>query len=178
MKKIMVSSFIVLMVATIFSGCTSKKTINEKVGEKIAENMIEAQTGAKVDIDSQGEKVTINSDEGQVQYSAGGQVDLPENFPRELIMASDAKIIMASSSEGNSTVSFVTNEEPMVMKEKYVSGLAGLGWKKETEVSISGATMINFTKENMNVVVNIGENNTKDQQGKSFVNITFVIEEE
>jgi len=178
MKKIIVLSFIVLTVTAVLSGCTPKKTVNEKIGEEIAEKMIEAQTGAKVDVDSQGEKITINSGEGQVQYSAGGQVDLPENFPRELIMASDAKIIMASSSEGNSTVSFVTNEEPMVMKERYISGMTGLGWIKEMEVNISQATMISFKKDKMNVAVNVGENNTKEQQGKSFININFATGEE
>jgi len=178
MKKIIVLSFIVLTVTAVLSGCTPKKTVNEKIGEEIAEKMIEAQTGGKVDIDSQGEKVTINSDEGQVQYSAGGQVDLPKNFPKELIVVSDAKIIMASSSDQNSTAAYVTNEEQASIKEKYISRLTGLGWQKAAEVNVSGAMMINFTKENTNVVVNIGENNTENQSGKSFVNVVFTIENE
>lgn len=85
--------------------------INDKIGEQIAEKAFEAQTGARVDIDSQGEDVTIKTEEGQTQYSAGGRAKLPDNFPKELVVVSDAKIIMSSSSGLSSSVSYITNDE-------------------------------------------------------------------
>jgi hypothetical protein len=176
MKKTIFLGIVILSTAMALSACTPQKTINQKVGEKIAENMIEAQTGGKVKIDSQGENVTIKSEDGQVQYSAGGQAKLPDNFPKELIVVGDAKIIMSSSSEKSSSVSYVTNDEQSVIVEKYISGLTGSGWKKESEINVSGAAMLSFTKETMNVAINIGENNTNDQPGKSFVNVIFSTE--
>jgi hypothetical protein len=177
MKKTFVLGLVILSTAVVFSACTTKKTLQEKAGEKVVEKMIESQTGAKVDIDSQGDNITIKSEDGQTQYSSGGQAKLPDNFPKELIVVNDAKIIMSSSSGQNSSVSYVSNEEQAVIKEKYLSGLVGQGWTKETEVNIENASMISFAKEKINVAVNIGENNTNDQPGKSFVNVIFTVEE-
>ncbi|MFA5828439.1 MAG: hypothetical protein WC841_03745 [Candidatus Shapirobacteria bacterium] len=177
MKKVTVLGLVILSVAAL-SGCTPGKTVNEKIGEEMAERAFEAQTGAKVDIDSQGEDITIKTEEGQTQYSAGGQAKLPDNFPKELIVSNDAKIIMSSSSGQSSTVSYITDDEQAVIAEKYIGGLTGQGWEKESEVNISGAIMLGFNKEKMNVAVNIGENSTKEQAGKSFVNVVFTVEEE
>lgn len=176
MKKIFVFGLVVLSMVGL-SGCTPGQTVNEKIGEEMAERAIEQQTGAKVDIDSQGEKVTINSEEGQVQYSAGGEVDLPDGFPKELIMAGDAKVIMASSSDQTSTVSFVTNVEKTAIKQEYLDGLTGQGWKKEMEVDAGTGVMMSFNKERTNVVINIGENNADDHPEKTLVNVMYAIEQ-
>lgn len=176
MKKIFVLGFVVLSAVTL-SACTPGKTVNEKIGEEVAERAIEQQTGAKVDIDSQGEKVTINSEEGQVQYSAGGDVDLPENFPKELIIAGDAKVVMASSSDQSSTVSFVTNMEQTAVKQGYLDTLTGQGWKKEMEVDAGTGVMMSFNKERVNLVINIGENNIEDQAGKTLVNVMYATDQ-
>jgi hypothetical protein len=175
MKKIAFLAFVVLSAVTL-SACTPGKTVNEKISEEIVEKTLEGQTGAKVDVDSQGKNITIKSDDGQVQYSAGGEVDLPQNFPRELIVVDDAKVILASSGEGNSAISYVTNFEHEIVKQKYVGGLAGQGWKKEMEVDAGSGIMLTFRKETMSVVINVGENANNDQPGKTLVNVMYAIE--
>jgi hypothetical protein len=174
MKKFIILGLIILSSTFVLSACTTK----QKIGEELVEKTIEKQTGAKVDIDSQGENVTIKSDDGQTQYSAGGQAKLPDNFPGELIVTDDARIILSTSSEQSSSVAYISDLSQDVLKERYVKNLVEKGWKKETEVNTEKAFMINFSKDKINVVVTIGENNTKEQAGKSLVNVILAIEKE
>ena len=59
MKRLMRLGAIITL-ALVISGC-SNKTIGQKVGDQIVKNTIETQTGAKVDVNSNGENVTIKT---------------------------------------------------------------------------------------------------------------------
>ena len=176
MKRSIAGGFTVITVALTLAGCTNK-TIGQAVGEKMMEKTIEAQTGAKVNINSTGENVTIKTQEGQTQYSAGGSAKLPNNFPQELIVSRDAKIIVSSTTTSGSSVTYITNDDTGQVSEKYINGLTGAGWKNEMETNTGQGVILNFSKENMGVVVVAGDNDSKDQSGKTTVNITLVIEE-
>ncbi|NMC36116.1 hypothetical protein GYA49_03660 [Candidatus Beckwithbacteria bacterium] len=177
MNKTKATGLIILCLSIVLSSCSPSKTIGQKTGEKILEKTIEAQTGAKVDVDAQDGEVTIKSEDGQTQYSAGGSAVLPSNFPKELIITSDAKIIIASTSGTNSSVTYITNSEQNEVFDKYISDLTGLGWTKEMEFDAGQGKMLNFAKENTKVTITIGENNTKDQSEKTAVNIILTTEE-
>lgn len=174
-KNIALTSLLVIS-SVFLAGCTNP--ISQKIGENIVEKSIEAQTGAKVDINSNGDDVTIKTDEGQTQFSAGGNVKLPDGFPKELIVVDDAKLIVASSSDAGSTVSFLTNVDQTQVREKYISSLKSDGWKKSVETTTEKGSMLNFSKDKQNAVVLIGENDSKDQSGKIMVNITLVTEQD
>lgn len=162
-------------ISVALSGC-SNKTIGQRVGDTMTEKTIEAQTGAKVNVDSNGENVTIKTKDGQTQYSAGGAVKLPDDFPKELIAASDAKLIMSSSSEGGSSLTYLTNDDMTKVSEKYISSLTGAGWKKEMETSTAQAIMLNFSKDKKTAFIIVGTNDSKDQTEKTTVNITYTVE--
>lgn len=176
MKRIMFLSAIALVMAVTLTGCG--KSISQKVGEKVAEKAIEAQTGGKVDIDAQGNDVTIKTEAGESQYSAGGNAKLPENFPSELIAADDAKIIISSTADAGNTVAYTTDSDQGEIFDKYKSQLAEQGWKKEMEIDTGNGKMVNFSKDKENVSITIGENNSNDQQGKTLVNVILVKEED
>jgi hypothetical protein len=156
------------------------KKVTQKVGEKILEKTIESQTGEKVDINSgkNGGEITIKTNDGKVQYTAGGDVKIPENFPKELIIASDAKAIMASSSENGSTVTYLTNISQDDLYSQYPSALDSLGWKKELEVNTGKGKMLEFKKDKSTVAVTIGDNATKESTEKTLVNLVLSIENE
>jgi hypothetical protein len=175
MKKPIVLGIILLILILSPIVYFTNKKINQKVGEKIMEKVIESQTGAKVNIDSNsnGGDITIKTEDGQTQYSAGGGVKLPDSFPQELIVVDDAKLIMASSSDNGSSVTYFTNYDQTTIFEKYINDLVRLGWKKEMEVNTDQGKMINISKENEGAVITIGDNSSKDTTAKNTVNIIW-----
>lgn len=175
MKKFIIVGLIivVLVAAGWFLTNQTKKQISEKVGEEMMEKTLEAQTGAKVDIDAEGDDVTIKTEDGETQYSAGGTVELPDNFPQELVIAGDAKLILSSSSDAAVSVTYLTNYDQTAVFEKYISDLPGSGWKKDMEIDAGQGKMMNFSRGSEGAVINIGDNNTKDRTAQTLVNITW-----
>jgi hypothetical protein len=173
MKLILILPAVVLLAA----GCGLGDTAGKKVGESIVENAIESQTGGKADISSEDRNVSIKTKEGETRYSSGGEVKLPENFPKEMIIADDAKIIISNSSEGGSSVAYTSETDPQSLFDKYKNELPGKGWKQETIMDIGSAKMAIFSKENLNVNISIGDNNSSENSGKSMVNVMLIKEE-
>lgn len=153
--------------------------LSRKIGETAVENMINSQTGGKVDIDTSGEngKVTIKMEDGTVQYSTGGNVKLPDGFPQELIIATDAKLIGASSANNGNTVIYQTNSEQDTLFSDYITKLTSLGWKKEMEVDTAEGKMLNFTKDKFTAVISIEKNGSEDTSMKNIVNVILSKEE-
>lgn len=173
MNKKIFFGLAVFVLAVILSGCG--KSISQQVGEQMAENAIESSTGGKADVDINQGDVTIKTEEGESQYSASGEAKLPEGFPKELVVADDAKIIISSSAAGGMTVSYTTASEQAVIFEKYKTDLADSGWKKEVEVdSGDSGKMASFSKDKNNASVTINENSSEEQDGKTIVSVVFV----
>lgn len=173
MNKKILFVLILPLVALSLSGCTPKKSLSQKTAEKMAEKAIESQTGANVDIDSNGDEVTIRSEDGNVTYSAGGNVSLPENFPKELIVAGDAKISVAISSEEGASVSYITNESQENITKKYLDSLTDAGWDKVMELSTTDGNMLSFEKGEGSITVSVGENTNDQQSEKTLVSIIY-----
>jgi hypothetical protein len=176
MGKIRFLATVMIVMAVVLSGCGSGKSLGQQAGEKIAEKAIEAQSGGKVDVNANDGNVTIKTEDGQAQYSAGGTVKLPENFPKELVMADDAKIIISTSADSGSTIAYVTDSSKDEIFNKYISGLAGQGWKKEMELNTGSGQMANFSQGSLKATVTIGDNESQDQPGKTLVHIILVDE--
>lgn len=175
MKKPLVIGIALIVGVIAIGGYFASKKINQSVGENIMEKMIEAQTGNKVDIESgsNGQDITIKTDDGQTQFSAGGDVKVPANFPQELILADDAKLIIASSSEAGGSIAYLTNLDQTTVFNKYIADLSDLGWKKTMEVNSGEGKMITVSKDQDVAYVTIGENSSKDQSAKTLVNIVW-----
>ena len=180
MKKPVILGIALVLVVLTLVGFIASRRINQSAGENAVEKMIEAQTGAKVDIETgaNGQDVTIKTADGQTQYSAGGDVQLPAGFPQELVLVGDAKLIMASSSPTGSTVTYLTDFDQAAVFDKFISDLTGLGWKKDMEVNAGEGKMLNISKGNEMAYITIGENSAKDQSARTMVNIVWAQEQD
>lgn len=176
MNKYIVIGVLLPLLAVTLIGCSVTDKLSQKAGEELMEKTIEKQTGAKVDINSNGEDITIKSADGQTQYSSGGSAQIPEGFPKELIVADDAKIIMSSSSKTGSSVSYVTNSAQTDISAKLLTTLGALGWEKQMDINSDNSIMLTYAKGSMSAIISIGENDSKEQSGKTFVNVTYVTE--
>jgi hypothetical protein len=176
MKQKMFLAVVLLAAVIMLSGCGLTDWAGKKAGEKIMEKTIESQTGGKVNVDTSNGEVNIQSGDGNAKYSAGGNVTLPDGFPKEFIMASDAKPFIATSGEGSMTVGYFTNEEKTALWEKYKNDMVAGGWKKEMEINTGNGLMANFKKGTENLSVTVGDNSDKEQAQKTVVHLIYVIE--
>jgi len=172
-KKIITG--MVLVSSLLLSSCNLGQKVSQNASNKIAEKIIESQSGGKIDVDSNNGKVIIKTEDGQSEFSAGSEIKLPDNFPKELILAIDAKIIMSTSSDQGASVTYVTNSSQEEIVTKYKNFFAN-GWKKTVEVDTGEGKMLSFSKTDQNAMVIIGENNTNDQPGKTLVSLTLATE--
>jgi hypothetical protein len=178
MKKKTLFVLTLLAVAMLASGCGLGSTVGRNAGDRMAEKAIERETGGKADVNTSDGKVSVKTQEGETQYSAEGDVKLPQGFPEELVMADDAKIIISNSSASGDSIAYTTQSDQSELFEKYKSGLAEKGWKQVSVVDIGTAKMGSFSKEKVSANITIGENSSKENAGKTLVNIVLIKEAE
>jgi hypothetical protein len=176
-RKIKTAVSVILAAGAVImlSGCWPFPS-QKQVGEKIMEKAIESGTDGKVNVSTDKGEVSIQSEDGNAKYSAGGNVSLPDGFPKEFILASDAKPFIATSGEGNMTVGYFTNEDKTALWEKYKTDMAAGGWKKEMEINTGTGLMANFKKGTDNLSLTVGDNSDKEQTQKTVVHLIYVIE--
>jgi hypothetical protein len=176
MKQTIFLAVAMLVAAAALSGCGLGQSRGEKAGEKMAEKALEAQTGGKVDIDANNGKVNIKTKDGESQISTGGDIKVPDSFPKELIAAEDAKVIVATNSENGDTIAFTTDTDQSTIFEKYKTELPGAGWKQEMVIDLGNGKMASFSKGELKATINIGENSSKDKPGQTMVNLVLIKE--
>jgi hypothetical protein len=171
MQKKLFAMAIVLGLSITLSGCL--KSPAEKVSEKIIEKNIEAQTGGKVDIDSDEGKMSFTDENGTTNISTGSDVDLPDGFPKEFIIAKDAKITAASNIGGLQSVVYESDEDKKELNDALITKLTKDGWKKTLEMDADISLMVNFEKGGKRASFMIGDNESEEARGKTIVSVTL-----
>lgn len=130
----------------------------KKGGEKIAEKLIEsaaAKDGMKADVKISDGKITIKTDKGQTTYAAGKDTKLPDNFPHDVYVYSDANIVAAMTvPEGFSIVMETKDNQDKVfntMKSKFTER----GWKEEMIMVQGENRLLTYRKDKktVNIIV-------------------------
>ena len=160
------------------AGCGLSQTSGEKVAEKYMEKALESAGGGDVDVDAASGKVTIKSEDGQAEFSGGEGVKLPDVFPDNLVLADDAKIIMASKVGSGYSVAYITDETQAQMFTRYKNELVADGWKKTMEMDAGEVQLANFAQDRTTLSATIGQNNSKEESYQTLVSLVYVQEEE
>jgi hypothetical protein len=154
------------------------RTIGQKIGENMMEKAIEQSTGQKADVSADGNTVSVKTDSGTMAASGEGTIKLPSDFPSDVFVYPDAKITFTTSTPANAAdgtaasymVAYTINQSVPDVVAKYKDEMAKNGWTKETEANY-GAMMINFKKENKEVLLTIADSQG-DKTGATGVSIT------
>jgi hypothetical protein len=168
MKKNLIMLVAVLGFSLTLTGCF--KSPSQKLGEKMVEKAIESQSGGNVDVDTNSGTMNFKSDDGNTQVSTGGEVDLPDGFPEELIIAGDAKVIIASSADKTMSVAYQTDGDQSELFADYKTKLIDQGWAKEFEMDAGTGKVVNFKKGTQRASITISENSNKDEK-QTMVNV-------
>ena len=172
MKQKLLLSAVALGAVIVLSGCWPFPS-SEKIGQTIMERAIESQTGGKVNIDADKGAMSVNTKDGS--FSAGENVKIPDNFPKNIFVFSDAKVIFAmsgSSAEKSYSISYFTDTTPADAMSKYKEEMAKNGWQKESETDMgSHGKMLNFKKGQVSVMITVGTSEDNENKGKTQIGI-------
>ena len=158
--------FIFLPVLTIsLSGCFKKPS------EKIIEKSIEKETGGQVqvDIDNDGSRVTYTDKESgtQVNIDTGGNLELPEEWPSDVKVYSNAGILSSTSGDDGVNLVLTTEDSPDEVVAWYDEEFAD--WEQVGAMNIGNSIMrtYDFGSKSFTVVVTTAE-------GQTMISNTFI----
>ena len=177
MKQKLFLATVALGAIIVLSGCWPFPS-KEEIGQKIMEKAIESQTGGKVNIDTGKGTASIDTKDGS--FSAGVNVKIPENFPKDIFIFSDAKVVFAisgSAAEKSYSISYLTSTTPEEAMIKYKEEMAKSGWQKENETDMgTQGKILNFKKGQVSVMVTMGA--SEDEANKDKTQIAVITSED
>jgi hypothetical protein len=142
----------VVVAAVILGGIFYRKAKGLVVG-----NIFSRLTGGVVDVDKDGEKVTITSEEGEFSFEEGGS--LPDNFPSDFPIYPDAKLASSWTASGDDTdgLSLIWETEDSVSKvSNYYEGeLEDAGWTLSFTSETEDSTTFAFEKNDASGFIGI-----------------------
>jgi hypothetical protein len=149
MKQSVVQGWMAWLVAVacgcaLASGC---EKISEKVAQKVTatavERSIEKQTGAKVDLSSDGQgSISIRSDKGNLEINGGAGGKVPDNWPRDVPVYPGARVQMSMGNDEKQVLSLLTPDSPEKAAQFYKAKFASL--KLEANIVNGEQTMISY----------------------------------
>lgn len=149
-------NIIIIVVVVIVIGGGLFFWLQREATEEAIESSIESATNGAVDVDLDDDTVTINTNAGT--FTAGEEVDLPDNFPSDIHVI-DGTIKMTSETteiEGFS-ISIEISKSVAAAKTEYEKQLVDDGWTITGMLDFTATATIMAEKDNRTVTVTIIE---------------------
>ena len=128
-----------------------------KAKDSVVGNIFSRLIGEDVDVDKDGEKVTITSEEGEFSFEEGGK--LPDNFPSDFPVYPKAELASSWMASGNDTdgLSLIWETEDTVSKvgNYYESELKNAGWTLSFTSETEDSTTFAFEKNGVRGFIGI-----------------------
>ena len=100
--RTIVLALLLLVVPFVAAGCDS-------ASDKIAEKVVEEQTGGDVDIDTKDGEVSVSGKDGAASFSS--KDELPKGWPSDIDLPKDAKIKGSSSVKADGGTNYTVTAE-------------------------------------------------------------------
>lgn len=151
-KTIIIIVVVILAILGI-TGYFVSRFFAEKAGEQIAEKLLESGTGAKVDVDNNGENVKIETDEGSLEYGSNAEwpTDLPNNVP-EITAGSVTAASKVNDADSGSAWTISMADINKEEYDAYKKALSDAGWQEESSYT-STSSMSQYGDGNYMVVL-------------------------
>lgn len=147
---------LIVLTAVPLVAVTGCKKASESVAEKIIERSLE-QEGGKARVDLQEGKVTIEGKDGTVEVAGGGGATIPPEFPKDVFLLKDAKVLMSLKSPDGVQLMLESKESMSRAAERYAAEMKALGWEEETSVNTAESIMRSYKKGDREAMVVISK---------------------
>ena len=144
-----------LALALLLSACGKAQ---DKAAETLAEKALEASAGQNVDVDvdEDGQTVTIQTDQGTIKQSTGDNLVLPEGFPTDVGLPDGYKVMSVMTMGEVTSLVLESARSPSDVFTHFKTGQADQGWKETLAMQGADGSMLGFEKENRSLLVNMG----------------------
>lgn len=158
----------VTVAAVLLAACGKAQ---ESASEALAEQALEAQTGAEVELDTEDgvSTVTMKTEEGQLQHSVGENVPLPEDFPKDVVLPDDYTVVSVMKMGPTQSVVLRSRETLSVLYDQYKTGQADQGWKETMSMQGAEGAALGFEKDRRGMLVNL----RPDIEGQTMVSLSL-----
>ncbi len=137
--------------------------------QNAAEKAVEKATG--VEVDKNGNSVTVTGEDGTVKVEGGDQASLPEEFPKDVPIYPGAKLVVSSSATADGkttfTAAYETEDDVKTVHGWYKKQLPKEGWTVQGETltgtgtQSTGAIMTNKGESQLTVAATRSQDNKK-----------------
>ncbi len=128
-----------------------------KAKDIVVGNIFSRLTGGVVDVEKDGDKVTVTSEEGEYSFEEGGS--LPDKFPSDFPIYPKAKLASSWVADGNETdgLSLIWETEDSIeeVSNYYVSELEDAGWTLSFTSETEESTTLAFEKDGVSGFIGI-----------------------
>ncbi|OGQ06908.1 MAG: hypothetical protein A3G32_06840 [Deltaproteobacteria bacterium RIFCSPLOWO2_12_FULL_40_28] len=161
------------LVGYFFTSKTAGKLVETGI-EKVIEMQAEKE-GKKADIDfsvdSKEGGFEIKDKESGQKFSLSAGKELPSDFPKDVPVIPDAKIVSSMVMGPIVMVAFETDKNLAEVITNYTAEIIGKGWSQNNEANMGNMMMKAFGKDNRSISLQ-GE----EKDGKSTVNLSIMNE--
>jgi hypothetical protein len=105
-------------------------------------------------VDSGNGKVTIQTKEGST-YTAGEDVRIPEDFPKDVFVYTGAKVKMCMSMPNGWNLVLETKDSVDKALEAFKGKMTDGGWEKQMDLTTEGNHMVTYKKADRTAAVTI-----------------------
>lgn len=143
----------------------------ESASEALAEQALEAQTGAEVDIETEdgASTVTMETAEGKLEHSAGENLPLPDDFPDDVVLPDDYTVVSVMKMGPSRSVVLRSRETMATLYDQYRTGQADQGWKETMSMQGAEGAALGFEKDKRGMLVNL----RPDIEGQTIVSLSL-----
>lgn len=180
MNKSSVALFAPLLVLSLMGlGCNPfagvQEKINQKIGDTVAEKILESGSGGKVDVNSEDGSFSFKDSKTGESVSFGENVKIPDGFPSDVPRYDGSQASVASlAKDGKQATLVVTikNVELAKLAEWYESQILAKGYEKDTNTVLFDSMFNSYKKGNVTMTVVLLGEKGDDGVFTASVNIT------
>ncbi len=136
------------LVVVVLLAAACSKSPEERLGEAA----IESASGEDVDIERNGEQVSIKTDEGEMKMSAGESLPLPADFPRDVYLPVSYKVNSMMDMAPIRAINLTTSAKVADLFAAAGPAMKAQGFTQKMAIQQStGHAMLSFEKDKRSV---------------------------
>jgi len=127
----------------------------KKAQDAALETAIQGATGNKVDVQKDGNEMTIKTEQGDLRIATaedGGSVAMPANFPKDVFLPAENTLASAMDMGGMQMLNMTTPQELTAVSADIEKSMQGQGWKREMAMQAGGGNTLMYSKDKRQVV--------------------------
>ena len=156
------------VMAALLAACGQAQ---ESATEALAEEALQAQTDAKVDLELEDglNTLTMETEEGKLQHTTGENVPLPADFPKDVVLPDDYTVVSVMKMGPSLSVVMRSRDTMAGLYAHYQAGQSGNGWKETMSAQGAEGAALGFEKGKRGMLVNL----RPDIEGQTMVSLSL-----